>query len=84
MRQLEDHFLSTAAADPAAAIEDLVLMAVAYACWEGGRRSAQPDSGEESRSLAVQPGVLLRALGQVLCLSARSAVFAATSRLSVS
>ena len=68
MRRLEDHFLATAAADPDAAIEDLVLMAVAHACWEGGiRRNAQPDSGEARRSPAVQPGALLRALGQVRC-----------------
>ncbi len=67
MRQLEDHFLATAAADLEAAVEDLVLMAVAHACWEGGQRNAQPDSGEFRRSPVMQPGVLLRTLGQVLC-----------------
>ena len=71
MRQLEDHFLATAAADPAAWVEDSVLMAVAHACWEGGLRGdARPGGREAQASLAVQPGALLRALGQVPCMFA--------------
>ena len=71
MRQLEDHFLATAAADPDAWIQDLAFIAVAHACWEGGLRwSAQSDGGEGRRGPALQPGAVLRALGQVLCMSA--------------
>lgn len=67
MKRLEDHFMATAAEYPDAAVETLVLMAVAYTCWEAGFRKTTPAVSEDARRrLAVQPGALLRACGQVM------------------
>jgi len=66
MAQLQDHSFVTAAARPDNAIDTLVLMALAYTCWDKGvRESGPPDSAEVQRQL-LQPGAVLRALGQVI------------------
>ena len=61
MEQLQDQFLATAAARPDNAIDTLVLMALAYTCWDWGVR----ESGEAKQRPALRPGAVLRALGQV-------------------
>ena len=72
MQQLQDHFQATAADNPDAAIETLVLVALAHTCWEAGiLRSKEAVDAETRRRLAVQPGALLRALAQVICVRSR-------------
>ena len=75
VEQLQDHFLATAAAEPAAAIATLALMVVTHACWEGGTRSSSRSQSTETRPRQrLSLAALLHAMGQVLALHAATIV----------